>query len=346
MGAIELARRHGWSEEPDVAVAHAVLGATLVWQGRLEEAQPWLEHAERTLRTEVQPTAGLLLHGSRGLLELARGHDQQALDAFRAAERLARPLVTSAALPMQALRLQALVRLGETDRVQRALADLAGEERGTAEMRLALAELRLAQDDPEAAAAAVAPVVDGSPDGMGPRVGMVQAFLLEAIARDALGDAGAAERALERALDLAEPDGLLLPFLLHPSPRLLERHARHRTTHASLISELLNLHAGGDPELRPGEPEPLREPLSESETRVLRYLPTNLSNREIADELYVSVNTVKAHIRHLYAKLDSHRRGEAVDRARALGLLAPTRVTPRSPARRSAGERRHPDSWR
>jgi LuxR family maltose regulon positive regulatory protein len=73
-----------------------------------------------------------------------------------------------------------------------------------------------------------------------------------------------------------------------------------------------------------GELERLREPLSESEPRVLRYLPTNLSNREIADELYVSVNTVKAHIRHLFAKLDTHRRGEAVDRARALGLLAPS----------------------
>jgi len=133
---------------------------------------------------------------------------------------------------------------------------------------------------------------------------MVQAFLLETIARDALGDAGAAERALEH-------------------------HAWHRTTHGSLISELLSLQAGGDPGLRRGELERLEEPLSESETRVLRYLPTNLSNREIADELYVSVNTVKAHIRHLYAKLDSHRRGDAVDRARALGLLAPSRVTPR-----------------
>jgi len=46
----------------------------------------------------------------------------------------------------------------------------------------------------------------------------IQAFLLEAIARDALRDPGAASRALERALDLAEPDGLLLPFLLLPAP--------------------------------------------------------------------------------------------------------------------------------
>ena len=62
-----------------------------------------------------------------------------------------------------------------------------------------------------------------------------QAYLLEAIARDSLGDSGAAHRALERALDLAEPDGVLLPFLLHPAPGLLDRHARHPTAHASLL---------------------------------------------------------------------------------------------------------------
>ena len=58
--------------------------------------------------------------------------------------------------------------------------------------------------------------------------------------------------------------------------------------------------------------------------RVLRYLPTKLSAPEIADELYLSVNTVKTHMRHLYDKLGVHRRHEAVEQARALGLLAPS----------------------
>ena len=182
--------------------------------------------------------------------------------------------------------------------------------------------LRLAQDDPEAAAAALAPVLDGCAPVV-PLSMQNQAFLLEAIARDALGDAGAAGRALERALDIAEPDGALLMFLLHPAPGLLERHARQRTAHPSLIAEILGLLAGKTPASPPAGAQPPLEPLSETEIRVLRYLPTNLSIPEIANELYVSPNTVKTHIRHLYAKLGTHRRGEAVARARALGLLAP-----------------------
>jgi LuxR family maltose regulon positive regulatory protein len=63
--------------------------------------------------------------------------------------------------------------------------------------------------------------------------------------------------------------------------------------------------------------------------RVLRYLPTNLSTREIATELYLSTNTVKTHQRHLYQKLGASSRTEAVERARAVGLLAPAhRVAP------------------
>jgi LuxR family maltose regulon positive regulatory protein len=103
---------------------------------------------------------------------------------------------------------------------------------------------------------------------------------------------------------------------------LLKHQARSRTGHAALITEILSLLAGRRPAPPPAT-APL-DPLSDSEVRVLRYLPTNLSAREIADELYVSTNTVKTHMHHLYAKLGTHRRGEAVERARALGLLAPS----------------------
>jgi LuxR family transcriptional regulator, maltose regulon positive regulatory protein len=70
-------------------------------------------------------------------------------------------------------------------------------------------------------------------------------------------------------------------------------------------------------------PPRLTEPLSNGELRVLRYLPTNLTAPEIARELSISPNTAKTHIRHVYAKLGTHQRAEAVEHARALGLLAP-----------------------
>ena len=65
----------------------------------------------------------------------------------------------------------------------------------------------------------------------------------------------------------------------------------------------------------------LREPLSDAELRVMRYLPSNLTATEIAHELCVSPNTVRTHLRHIYAKLDAHSRTEAVTRARQTGLL-------------------------
>jgi LuxR family maltose regulon positive regulatory protein len=326
--AIELAQRHGWSEAPIAGVAYAVLGATLVFQGRLAGAEPWLEQAERTFTAEVRPGAGVGLYHVRGLLELARGHHDQALAAFRAAERLTGLLVTPHMLATRARAhlLQALVALGETRRVERVLAGMDQHERDTGDMRVTLAVLRLAQHDPQAAAAALALVLDGSaPIALDNGVWMVRASLLEAIVRDALGDQVAAGRALEHALDLAEPDGLLLPFLLHPAPRLLQHHARHRGAHAALTARILNLlSAPANPSPPPARTQRLREPLTSSEARVLRYLPTSLTVPEIADELYLSVNTVRTHTRHIYAKLGVHHRPEAVEQARALGLLAPS----------------------
>ena len=65
----------------------------------------------------------------------------------------------------------------------------------------------------------------------------------------------------------------------------------------------------------------LLEPLSERERAILRYLPTMMSNAEIASELFVSVNTVKTHLKSIYRKLGAARRREAVERARRLELL-------------------------
>jgi LuxR family maltose regulon positive regulatory protein len=355
--AIELAQRHGWGGEPSAAIAYPMLAASLIWQGKLDEAERWLMEGEYALRSEVEPATGMLFHLVRAFLEIARGRAEVALAALRAVERLpgglliaAHPLTTE----VRAFLLHVLVRLGETARADAALTETAESERERPGIRTAVAALRLAQDNPRAATAALAPVLDGSAPGTH-QVWLISALLLEASARDALGEREAAGRALERGLDLAEPDGLLFPFLLHPAPELLDRHVRQRTAHAALIRKIIGVLAGRTPAAptaippqrtpaaipppptpaarilagqapaapAAGPPEHLPEPLSQAEARILRFLQTSLSAPEIARELYVSVNTVRTHMRHLYDKLGAHRRLEALDRARALGLLAP-----------------------
>jgi LuxR family maltose regulon positive regulatory protein len=323
--AIELARRHGWSGEPLAAMAYPMLAGSLIWQGELDEAERWLVEGERGLRSEVEPATGVLFQLVRGFLEIARGHLEAARAALRAAGRLpgrqliaAHPLTTEA----RAFLLHVLVRLGEIAQADSALTETAEADRERPGIRTAVAALRLAQDNPRAASAALEPVL-GRPVPGSHQVWLIVAFLLEASAQDALGEREAAGRALERALDLAESDGLLFPFLLHPVPELLEHHARQRTAHFALIWKVIGVLGGRTPTAPAASPpERLPEPLSQAEARILHFLQTNLSAPEIARELYLSVNTVRTHTRHLYDKLGAHRRLEAVDRARALGLLA------------------------
>ena len=192
-------------------------------------------------------------------------------------------------------------------------------------IRIALAALALEEDNPDHAVAALAPVIDGSAPALSERWARVEALLLDATARDRLGDRRVAEESLEAALELAEPEGLVLPFMLWPTRELLERHPRHRTAHGTLISTILDTLAGHVAPRR-GPAAPLRDELSDAELRVVRYLPSNLTASEIASELVVSANTVRTHMRHIYAKLDAHTRSEAVARARELGLVAPSAV--------------------
>ena len=332
--AIELAERHGWGEEPLAGMAYAQLGIVALYQGQLDEAEPWLERAERTLRAAVEPAAGMSLRYARAVLELARGRHQEALEAFRVAEELAatlagpHPLVTS----MRSRMLRTLIRVGQTGHAEQALAELGQDQRASADMRGAMAALLLARSDPRAAADVLTPALDGPVSAIRP-VRMVTTLLLAAQARDALGDQDAAGGLLERALDITESTGIVLPFQLDPVPALLERHGQGRSAHPALIWRILNLLPGPAGPVSPGGEagrsgrRRLAEQLTESETRVLRYLPTHLTVPEIAGELFLSVNTVSTHKQRLYAKLGVHRRHEAVDRARALGLLAPSAQT-------------------
>jgi LuxR family maltose regulon positive regulatory protein len=155
---------------------------------------------------------------------------------------------------------------------------------------------------------------------------LVDAWLLDALAARTLGDQERGFRSLERALHLAAREGFRLAFVSgHGQVReLLRAHLESPTAHRPLIAELLEACRPAtepEPPDRAAEEETLVEPLSERERIVLRYLTSALSNVEIAAELYVSVNTVKTHIKSIYRKLDTTGRREAVRRARELRLL-------------------------
>jgi LuxR family transcriptional regulator, maltose regulon positive regulatory protein len=330
--AVTIAEEHGWETDRIVAPAVAAGAAALAWLGRIDEAERWLNRVERgqapAEELEIEP----VLQYARAFVRLGQGRFEEALAGFRAAERL-RPLVAREhVLPVEVRPwiVQTQILMGETAAARATVAALGAEEREGAGMRLAAAALALAEGRPQDALDVLAPmlvnepvpVVDGSSQVLNLRRATAHALLLDAAARDQLGDPRAAEESIERALELAEPDGMILQFRLVPVRELLERHPRHRTAHATLLSTILDVLAGAAPPPS-GEATPLSEQLSEAELRVARYLPSNLKAPEIASELCVSPNTVRTHLRHIYAKLGAHSRGEAVARARALRLLAP-----------------------
>jgi LuxR family maltose regulon positive regulatory protein len=151
----------------------------------------------------------------------------------------------------------------------------------------------------------------------------VDLWLATALAADRLRDDHRAREAITRAVHIAAPQRICLPFLTFDRsrvPQLLERLVDSESTHAGFVNDLLRLSAPtGQPHI---EPVPLREPLTARELAVLELLPTMQSNNEIADEMFVSVNTVKAHLKGLYRKLDVQNRRSAVHRGRTLQLIA------------------------
>ena len=150
----------------------------------------------------------------------------------------------------------------------------------------------------------------------------IEAFVLTAVARHAVHDDEGAGEALENALALAGPNSYRRPFLDGGSAVqvLLEQRIRWGTAHRSFAGELLAAFRQRAPSVAVTRAE-LLEPLSGREQSVLRFLPTMMSNAEIAGELFVTSNTVKTHLKSIYRKLAVSRRRDAVERARALELL-------------------------
>ena len=187
---------------------------------------------------------------------------------------------------------------------------------------VAAARFDLAAGKPDSALREVTAFAAGAADPISPLT-HTEGRVVEAIARDELRDPDGALGAIELALDIAEPRGYANPILRYGAPvrSLLRRRIDKGTSHRAFAGELLEA-LEGRPSSYVGQSS-LLEPLSERELAVLRFLPTMLSNTDIAAEMFVSVNTVKTHLKHIYRKLDVTDRRRAVQRARELRLLSP-----------------------
>jgi LuxR family maltose regulon positive regulatory protein len=190
-----------------------------------------------------------------------------------------------------------------------------------------LARVLIAQDRLDEASRLLARLVEMT-EAAGAMSYVIEILVLQALTFQAQAREDQALAALERALILAEPEGYGRTFI-DEGPQmgqLLRRAVVHGITvdYAGRLLVALEKEA-----TRTATPlavsgrhwPPLIEPLSPRETEVLRLLTTYLSHAEMAEELVVSLNTVRSHVKNIYSKLDVHSRLEAVERARELGLL-------------------------
>jgi LuxR family maltose regulon positive regulatory protein len=185
---------------------------------------------------------------------------------------------------------------------------------------LAYAEARIAQGRPVEALAVLSPLLPVTEAG-GWTMFVIEALVLMSLAFQALSDAPRAMRSLERALSLAEPGGFVRLFVDRgASMAMLLRQAASRGMAPDYVRKLIEAFAV-DQGLPPTSTPTLVEPLSKREAEVLRLLATDLTSAEMAQELILSVHTVRSHIKNIYSKLNVHSRYEALARAEELNLL-------------------------
>jgi len=198
------------------------------------------------------------------------------------------------------------------------------------DLPLSQARVHLAQGDPSAALAVLEPY-RRRVEERALADEQLRTMILQAVAFDALGERSRAVELLDAALASAEPGGFIRVFLDEGAPmaRLL-REALSRGVRPEYVRRLLAAFPFDDagraasPATRVAGSR-LVEPLSSRELEVLALVAKGLTNREIAARLYLSLHTVKAHARSIYAKLGVSSRTQAVARGRALGYLSEDR---------------------
>ncbi|WP_225810977.1 LuxR C-terminal-related transcriptional regulator [Streptomyces spinosus] len=295
---------------PGPGLASLVLAAVAVERDELDRAEALLDVAVDARHPSPDPVTQAGRAIVTGRIALARGDTQAALEAAD------RTVVADVASPWAAAHtasVAAAAHLAE-NRPETAVGLLHDVPRDEPVRLLGAAQAELAAGRPEAAAELLGRL--RSQAGIGPAV-TVRAALLRARLAGERGDHTAQRGLVSRALREARRERLWRPFV---------------DAGPWLPALPLDAPAGG--RLPTGPPRraaparggqraapPVVEELSGRERDVVRGLAQMMSTEEIAADLYVSVNTVKTHLKSAYRKLAVNRRHDAVRRARELGLL-------------------------
>ncbi|MFI0406729.1 LuxR C-terminal-related transcriptional regulator [Actinomadura sp. 3N508] len=312
------------------ASAAALLAETWadVDRWRLQEARGRLGQMARASSGPADPVSSAVHHLLKARADLCQGRPDHALDDLRAAEEITpRPRWLDRRLALIAA--EANVARGEVEAARRDARRADGPDAGRAaslesSLALAYADVRAGADR---TASALLKEALRRP-ARAPLDVRVDAWLLDACLAYRDGDPRHGRRSLDRALGLARREEIRRPFamarswlrpVLHHDPELL--HAHH-----PLLEPLgLLVRTGAVPSPGTNEPDmngtaPV-ERLSPRELEVLRSVAQLMTTQEIAANLYVSVNTVKTHLKSINRKLAVTRRAEAVRRAHQLSLL-------------------------
>ena len=323
---LELARTWRFEESP-------VTGYALVGLGRVFTEWDDLDPAERYTQVGLKrgEQGGLMDVLLRAYLALARIRQAQndtdaALAALDAADAAADIIgVVEAKVWINALRTQSWLARGERGDIDAAIG-WASHFEGPINDAVypgvphALAQLWLAQQEPDKAL----PLLDHalqSAQAVGRQGNTVPLLALKAVVQHAQGDPGQALATLGQALELAEPEGYVRAFVDERAPmaRLLRRILT-RSPASQYVRRLLEA-LGESVKIEPQITSKLIEPLSQRELEVLRLIVDGATNREIADDLVITVNTVKRHVSTIFRKLEVSNRTQAIGRARQLNLL-------------------------
>jgi LuxR family transcriptional regulator, maltose regulon positive regulatory protein len=310
-------------EQPPAQHASPAALVALAWvhleRYELREARSCLRQAEAALSTdpdEVIAAVAYLVAAGGALAEGRATVAVQILD--RACAGQPAPAWLDQQLNM--LRSRAHTATGDTRAALAAAERVGGEDRP--EAAVARAHAWAAAGDSANALRALAPALAAGRCAAD-RV-RLHAWLVEARLSYHAGDHARGCRALASALRLAEREELRLPFVMERSwlGPVLRRDPDLANPHRRLLAPVLDR----EPlPAKPGVPDQapplLVEPLSEREREVLRHVSGMLSTAEVATQMYISANTVKTHLRNVYRKLEASHRGEAVRRARQLGLI-------------------------